>query len=517
MDYVIVFPNQLFEHNELIDQHSTVFLIEHPVFFTMYNYHKLKLILHRASMKYYEDFLKNKYKCKVHYIDFNKSFLTKLKNKIIHMYDVVDHYVDQDINKKAKQYNFNIIRHSTPGFLNKMSDMVDFLLKKNQTQNKEENFDQLYQQGLDISKNINSFSHHVFYIWMRKKCNVLMKGKRPIGDKWSFDTQNRIPFPKDFETGYDPKNVTNKYIKDAQKYVEKNFQNNPGEINFYLPIDHNGTKKHVQEFLKKRFACFGPYQDAVDKNIPFGCHSVLSPLMNIGLITPDEVVKMAQVYGKKYKVPIASQEGYIRQLIGWREYTRLIYTFKHQELIKHNYFNHKNKLNEDVWYHMDGDTGFDVIDDLIKKTIKYAYLHHIERLMYIGNFLLINKTDPKDVHDWFMSMNVDSYHVFMEPNVYGMSQHSCGNLMMNRPYFSSSSYIAKMSSYKKNNGNMILINNEEKPWFEIWDALYYNFIADHKEEFSKNYAISAQVKHWNNKDKKEQLNIKKIASIYMNY
>ena len=137
--------------------------------------------------------------------------------------------------------------------------------------------------------------------------------------------------------------------------------------------------------------------------------------------------------------------------------------------------------------------------------------------MYIGNFFLITKTDPKEVHDWFMSMNIDSYHVFMEPNVYGMSQHSCGDLMMNRPYFSSSSYITKMSNYKKNKGSKITLDNEELNWNDVWDSLYYNFISDNEKEFSKNYAVAVQVKHWKNKPKSDQLNIKKVAKLFIKY
>ena len=504
MNIIFVFPNSLFENNELINSNSTVYIIEHDVYFTMYNYHKLKLILHRASMKYYEDYIKKKYKCKVKYIEFdfklNKIF-AKHKNKTITFYDPVDHDVMNDIKSLSRKHHVKLNIKDTPLFLTNVNDLKQ------------------YYDSLKSDK----ISHSNFYKWQRIHHGILInKNNKPIGksndNKWTYDTKNRLPFPKNFKNNYNPRKINNSYIKEATTYVNKYFKDNPGNTDMYLPINHDGAKNHFKQFVKNRLKCFGPYQDAVDKNIPFGCHSILSPLMNIGLITPSYVIKTVTKYVGK--IPIESLEGYIRQIIGWREYCRLMYLFKYNELKHKNHFNHTRKIDEDIWYYgnfNNGGTGIDVINDLIQKTINIGYLHHIERLMYIGNFTLINKIKPIDVFKWFQSMNIDSYHVFMYPNVYGMSQYSSGPIMMTRPYFSSASYIAKMSNYTihKNKYSKITIDNEEYEWLDIWNALYYNFISENITEFKKNYAIAQQVKHWQSKTKAEQSKIKILAHKYM--
>lgn len=513
---IIVLPNQLFAEHDLIDSSSIVYLVEHPVYFTHYNFHKMRLILHRATMKYYESYLKKKYKCRIIYIEHHQNLdkeLKKLKNGEVHLYDPVDHVVEADLNSIAKKNKIELVYYDNPLFLNKLSDFVQFLGSKN-IGLEEFSFEENLKEAFTLSKNKNSFSHASFYRWMRKHHDILMSGGKPKGGEWSYDVQNRLPFPKNFKTNYYPKANTNKFVADAKKYVNKHFKDNPGETDLYLPVDHAGAKRHYQKFLKERFKCFGPYQDAVSEEIPFGCHSVISALLNIGLLTPEYVVKEAEKVGIKNKVPLQSVEGFIRQLF-WREYCYFLYKLKRVDLEKSNHFNHKRKLDEDVWYYGEGSTGFPVIDDLIGKSLELGYLHHIERLMYIGNYFLITQIHPKEVHDWFISVvSLDAYHWVMYPNVYGMSQHSAGNIMMNRPYFSSSSYITKMSSYGKG-GTSITLGETEYKWDEVWDALYYNFISEHQKEFSKNYAISAQVKHWNRKSVSEKKEIKEVAKKYM--
>lgn len=486
---IFIYPNALFEDNDLLDKNNknnkNVYIIESPTYFTLFKYHKLKLILHRATMKYYADFIKKKYKCNVTYIDFydfdKLKKIIKGKDDKIDMHDAVDHIAIKNIKKIAKANRVELIIHETPLFINKISDL-----------------DKSY-------KNKKTFSHHHFYTRFRKKYNILMKDGKPIGGNWSFDTHNRESFPENFKDKFKIIINNNKYIVEATKYINKHFKNNPGSTDFYLPITHNEAKKHFKKFLKQRFKCFGPYQDAVSKDIVVGCHSIISPLLNIGLLTPDYVIKEADKYGRKHKVPMQSIEGFIRQL-SWREYVRMLYMFKRKEFENKNYFNHRRKL-KNGWFKIKNNnqiiTNFPVIDDQIHKAFKYGYLHHIERLMYIGNYMLIIGIKPTDCFKWFMELFIDSYNWVMYPNVYGMSQHSAGPIMMKRPYFSSSNYINRMSDYQKSD------------WFETWDALYYAFINDNKKLFSKNYATAAQVRHWNNKSDKEKKDLLSIAKKYL--
>ncbi len=490
MNTVLVLPTQLFEDHKLVNKDTHVYLYEHPVYFTKYNYHKLKLIMHRATMKYYQDYLKKKYKCKVTYIEFHDNF--KIKDKRIDFYDPVDFDVMKDLKQYAKKNNIELFAHDTPAFLCSMQDLTDYL------------------------DNDGKFHQTSFYIWQRKRLGILVdKNNKPNGGKWTFDTENRLPFPNDFKKDAKFKNNTNKYVKEATGYIEKYFNSNPGGTDYYLPIDHKGAKEHLMKFLKERLECFGPYQDAVSKDIVFGCHSVLSPLINTGLLTPEYVVnEIIKYYEKNKKISLESVEGVLRQIIGWRDYMKMVYMFKHKELIETNHFNHKRKLGQE-WY--DATFIIEPINDIIQKILKYGYAHHIERLMYLGNIMLLSEFKPKDIHDWFMCMFLDSYHVFMETNVYGMSQYACGPIMSTRPYFSSSNYINKMSTYKskKDIYTKIKLGSDEYEWFEVWDALYYNFINNNKKEFSKNYAIASSVGHWNRKSKREQSDLLRIAKNYL--
>jgi len=441
-------------------------------------------------MKSYENYLKTTYHCKVTYLNYDDD-LDKVfaKHKKIEIFDPVDFDITHDFKKLAKKHNTDLFMYDSPLFLCKISDLLQYL------------------------ESDGKYHQTSFYIWQRKRLNILIsKNDKPVGGKWTYDKENRLPFPKEFKKDVVEYNDS-KYIEDAKKYVDNHFPKNPGETNLYLPIDHQGTKKYFEKFLKEKLDCFGPYQDAVDRNIIFGCHSILSPLINIGLITPSEIVDGIIEYYKNHKVKLSSVEGLIRQIIGWREFMRMVYVFKHKELVKNNHFNHKRKLGKE-WYI--GETNIEPIDDIIHKTLKYGYAHHIERLMYLGNFMLLNEIDPHDINTWFTELFIDSYQWVMEPNVYGMSQYASGPLLSTRPYFSSSNYINKMSSYKKSNFGYkkIKLNGIDYEWHEIWDALYYNFINNNKKEFSKNYAIASAVGHWNNKSQSDKT---KILSICKNW
>lgn len=487
MTAVLILPNQLFEKNRLITESRTVYLYEHPIYFTQYQYHKLKLILHRATMKQYQTYLTTKYNCKVTYIEYNANINIIFKNKVI-MYDPVDHTIAKELKSYSKKYSSELIMYDTPLFICKLPDLEEYVKEYSDTK----------------------FNQTSFYIWQRKRLGILLDtNNKPQGGKWSFDKENRKKFNNKLDRTFPENN--NKYIIEAKAYINKHFNTNFGNDIFYLPTDFESSRKHLKSFLKY-LNNFGIYQDAIDKDIIFGCHSVLSPLINIGLITPQQVIDTVINYYTKNKktIRLASVEGFIRQIIGWREYVRMIYIFKHKELVTINHLDHRRKLGKE-WY--TATTNMGPVDNVIKKVWKYGYAHHIERLMICGNFMLLNQTLPSDVLKWFM-LFIDAYPWVMEPNVHGMSQYSVGNLMMTRLYFSSSNYIIKMSSYKKGDYT-IHLNNTDYFWADIWDALYYNFINAHQQEFSKNYALASAVKHWKDKSLAEKKELIQLATSYM--
>lgn len=459
----IILPNQLFKLKKDISA-MNIYIIEHPLYFSKYNYHKLKLILHRASMKKYVE------KLNCVYIDHgvNYEYIFK-ENKIVTLYDPVDHDISKEFKNMAKRYGCELIFLESPNFICSLEDLKEY-------------------------HGTNKLVHKTFYIYFRKKYNILIDQNSKKGI-WSFDKENRLMFPKDFADVYEPKTNNSDYIEKATKYVKANFPKHFGETDFYLPIDHDGARKHFDEFIKDRLDCFGKYQDAASDKITFGCHSVMSPLLNIGLLDPIYVIDKIIESGSN----MASIEGFVRQIF-WREYVRFVYMFEYKQLNK-NYFDHHNKLSKS-WY--TGDTGMPNIDYCIKKLYKYGYLHHIERLMHVGNFMLLTEINPEEVYKWFM-MCIDAYPWVMAPNVYGMSQYSSGKLMMTRPYFSSSNYIKNMSNFRDNKA------------FDIWNALYYNFVDNNKKTFALNYSTANSVKLWLKKSSSEKADIKKISKKYLAY
>ena len=480
----LIFPHQLFNNLDHLNKNDKIYLIEEPRFFTDFSFHKLKLAYHRATMKKYYDFLKKK-KYHVIYIEFNQvtnNFYKSIKNNIsiIHVNDF------KLENKLKKIYGIKLVILENKNFLIKL-DEIDEIKKL-------------------IFKN-KKYSHEEFYKYQRRKLNILIdKNNKPINGKWSFDNENRLPLPKNHIVIKTIKTIKkNKYIIEAIDYINQHFKNNYGSLdNFIYPIDHLSSKKWLLKFLKERLLNFGAYEDAVDEKEPFIYHAVISPMMNIGLLTDTQVVDISyKYYLKNMKhVSIQSFEGFIRQVIGWRNYVYILYLLEGSNLYETNQLKHHNQINEKFWT---GTTEMIPIDSIIQKIVKYSYAHHIERLMYLGNFMLLCFIDPKQVYKIFMEWTIDAYDWVMVPNVFGMSQYS-SSMMMTRPYFSSSNYINKMSTFKRSSND---------GWSDIWDALYYNFINKHQELFKKNYAIAQQVKNWNNKTDSEQKILIKKANDYI--
>lgn len=474
MNIFIIFPIHLFLNIDIL-HNKKIYLIEEPRYFTDFKYHKLKLAYHRATMKSYYDYLKNN-KLDVTYIEFHeKDIYKKIKKGMIHIYEPYDNI----LMKKILKYfpDVNIIK--TLNFL------IDYELKE-------------------------KYNHQNFYKMQRRRLNIMIEPDgTPTGGKWSFDEFNREKIPN---------NVTippiinlyndNEYILEAKQYVNKYFKNNYGSLdNFIFPINHNDSKKWLLNFLKNKFENFGKYEDAVKvgtlDNVkvgkPFLFHSVLSPMMNIGLLTDTEVLEITMPY--QNKVCIESFEGFIRQIIGWRNYMLYIYITNGEQIRKCNFFNNKNNINREMMW--EGTTGILPVDDIINKINNYSYAHHIERLMYLGNYMLLCMINPKDVYTIFMEWTIDAYDWVMVPNVYGMSQYADGGMIMTRPYLCSSNYILKMSNYKKDK------------WCDVLNSLYYNFINKHQKYLKKNYATSRQVAFWDKKSKDEKDKILATAKDYL--
>lgn len=260
-------------------------------------------------------------------------------------------------------------------------------------------------------------------------------------------------------------------MKKAIAYVEKHFPNNPGSTeNFIYPITRKEALASFRDFLAHRLKNFGKYQDAIVPEENYLYHSLLSAPLNIDLLQPKELVEKTISYAEKHAIPINSIEGFIRQILGWREFVRGVYLSSGEEQRKENFWNHSRKIPKSFW---NASTGVTPIDTTIKKAIETAYAHHIERLMILSNFMQLCEFAPDDVYKWFMEFFIDSYDWVMVPNVYGMGQYADGGQMVTKPYISSSNYLKKMGRFEKG------------AWQELWDALYWNFLDKHKKKLSK--------------------------------
>jgi deoxyribodipyrimidine photolyase-related protein len=395
---------------------------------------------------------------RVHYIEFGSDlFQLLIKNKIEEIWfsDPVDRLLESKFKKEVLKSGMDVHRLPTPGFLTPEDWLFSFF------------------------KDARHFSMTHFYIAQRKRLKILVKGDNPIGGKWSFDPENRRKIPKHVKIPAKESPQSNRFIEEAKKYVEKHFPRNPGSVeDFFYPVTHEDSEWWLKNFLREKLRLFGDYQDAIVKDEPFLFHSVLTPMLNIGLLTPDQIIEETLAYAEENSIPLNSLEGFVRQIIGWREFMRAIYLLKGEEERRTNCFQHKRKLLKSFYT---GTTGLAPVDTVIQRLIQHAYAHHIERLMVLGNIMLLCEIDPDEVYRWFMELFIDAYDWVMVPNVYGMSQHADGGLITTKPYISSSNYIRKMSDFS------------EGEWCKIWDGLYWRFIQKHRDFFKKNPRMQVMI------------------------
>ncbi|MCM5664103.1 cryptochrome/photolyase family protein [Galbibacter mesophilus] len=455
-EIAIAFPHHLFKNSPIFEKVDVVYLIEESLFFNQYKFHKQKIAFHRASMKAYEKYLQSK-DIEVKYIEAAselsdiRKLLKKLKDnsvKSLHITDPTDDWLSKRI-KRFKD-DFDIQWYENPIFLNSKEDLQGF-----------------------FKSSKKKFHQTTFYKNQRQDRNILMKSGNPEGGKWTFDTENRKKYPK----GKTPPSIhfpeETEFHKESYSYTEKHFKDNYGKLDksIQYPITFEASEAWLDQFLEVRFHEFGAYEDAIVKEHLILHHSVLSPMMNVGLLLPSEILEKALEYAKKNEVAINSTEGFVRQIMGWREFLRGMYECKGVEQRTKNFWGFSRKIPKSFYT---GNTGIAPIDTTIKKVLKTGYTHHIERLMLLGNFMVLCEFDPDEVYKWFMELFIDAYDWVMVPNVYGMSQFADGGLMATKPYISGSNYVMKMGNYKTGD------------WQEVWDGLFWRFMHEHRDFFESN-------------------------------
>lgn len=455
----LIFPHQLFERSPLLENGLPVYLIEEFLFFKQYNFHKQKIAFHRATMKQYEAFLTSKsidvvYIESIQDISDIRALIPYLKSKgitNINYIDPVDNWLQKRVVKGCSSNTIERTVFDSPLFLNTKEDLQSF-----------------------FRSDKKKYHQTSFYTDQRNKRHILIDPNgKPTGGKWTFDTENRKKYPaKKTPPAIQFPDVDVFYEK-ARDYVSMNFSNNLGQLTeqTLYPTSFETSQQWFQQFLEQRFIEFGAYEDAIVAEHSILNHSVLTPMLNVGLITPKDVIGKSIAFAKANNIPINSVEGFVRQIMGWREFIRGMYESRGSDERTRNFWGFNKKIPKSFY---DGTTGIYPIDQTIKKVLETGYCHHIERLMVLGNFMLLCEFDPDEVYRWFMELFIDSYDWVMVPNVYGMSQFADAGLMASKPYISGSNYLMKMSNYNKGE------------WQAIWDGLFWRFLDTHRSFFKQN-------------------------------
>ena len=468
----LIYPHQLFEDVTEAKRAKQVFLIEDPLFFNQFKFHAQKILLHRVSMRaYYQLLLKSGVRVayiEAHQLTSTESIKSFVPGNSIRLFDPVDNWLERKLRR-----SFDTIELlESPNFLTPIDKVKNFYRGKKR------------------------YFFTEFYISQRKDHNILLQSDgSPEGGKWTFDTENRKPLPKNYRFASFPSPLNTAELIEARVYAKK-VPSLGQDDSFAVPYTHKDAKKWLTKFINERLPLFGDYEDAFGRNELLLNHSYLTPMLNIGLLSPKAIITEVS----KADVPINAKEGFLRQVLGWREYMRLVYINKGGNQRTKNFFNFTRKIPASFY---DGTTGIEPIDTVIKRLLTHGYCHHIERLMVLGSFFLLCEFDPNEVYRWFMEFFIDSYDWVMVPNIYGMSQFSDGGDIVTKPYICSSNYIKKMSDYKT------------APWCPVWDGLYWRFIEKHQDVIKKNPRMSIMIKQLEKMDGDKKRSIFSLADKFL--
>ncbi|GAB3492961.1 cryptochrome/photolyase family protein [Flexivirga lutea] len=456
----LVFPHQLFEDHLHAAMGTSFVLIEDDLYFRQYRFHAHKLVLHRASLARFARRLRGVgHDVTVITSSAQESTgirLTRLIRRTrpvkVEVYDVVDDWLARATTAALQAGGYELGREDvleSAGFLTARADFIEW-----------------------FGRHPARMQH--FYRWQRRRLGVLVEGDRPVGGRWSFDTENRKKLPRGHHAPQvDAVQGHSREVRDAIETVARDFPDAPGDPqSFAWPTDHTEAAGHLAQFLAERFADFGPYEDAISVEHPHLYHSLLTPMLNTGLLTPGQVIRAAEVAAAAHEVPLPSYEGFVRQVIGWREYMRATYHLFGERMRTSNTLGHTRSLDAGWW---SASTGLEPVDLVVQRVLDSGYAHHIERLMVLGNAMCLLRIDPTDAYEWFMSLFVDAYDWVMVPNVYAMSQFAAGDAMTTKPYVSGSNYLRRMSDLPRGS------------WTDDWDGLYWTFVRDHRDVLEGNH------------------------------
>ena len=471
MEISLVYPHQLFAEHPALEPDRPVALIEDPLFFGTdphwpLRVHQQRLVLHRASMNSYAAELKQRGWTVLHQrhnaaedTSGHLQLLVSAGYRSFHLADPVDDLLERRLKAFVHRHDCRLTILPTPMLLTPSSVL-------------EEHFGNGKKPFMAK-----------FYEMQRKRLGVLLEPDGgPLGGRWSYDAENRKKLPKGISVPDEPCCSPSSFVLSAQQQLaEEALPRLGGDALFAYPVSHADAERWLDQFLEVRFQQFGAYEDAISSQHRVMWHGVLTPMLNIGLLTPQQVLDRTLARAELGDIPLNSLEGFIRQIIGWREFMAAMYRRHGVTMRTGNFWNFDDRPISEAFY--TATTGLPPIDDAIRHALDTGYCHHIERLMLLGNVMLLCGFHPNRIYTWFMELFVDAYDWVMVPNVYGMSQFADGGIFTTKPYLSGSNYVRKMSDYRKG------------PWCEIWDGLFWSFIQRHDTFFRSQYRLAMMARN----------------------
>ena len=471
MQITLIFPHQLFADHPALQPGRPVVLLEDPLLFGTdprwpLRVHLQRLLLHRASITAYVKRLRDQgfeVRHRPHHLAATTAeHLQQLWQdgvRSFHLADPVDDLLEKRLTTfcRARQCGLELL--PTPMLLTPQEVVSDFFASGKKT-----------LMGR-------------FYEMQRRRMNLLVDADgAPVGGRWSFDADNRKKLPKAIVVPDRPIQAETALVREARRSLTDEGLGGLGQSDgFAYPVTHEDAASWLQDFLDQRLPQFGAYEDAISQHHAVMWHSVLTPMLNIGLLTPQQVVDQTLRRAEAGDVPLNSLEGFLRQIVGWREFIAVMYRRHGVTMRTGNFWGFEDRPIPSAFY--TASTGLAPIDDAITHALETGYCHHIERLMLIGNVMQLCGFHPNRVYTWFMEMFIDAYDWVMVPNVYGMSQFADGGIFATKPYLSGSNYVRKMSDYRKG------------PWCEIWDGLFWSFIKRHEGFFRGQYRLAMMARN----------------------
>jgi deoxyribodipyrimidine photolyase-related protein len=465
---LVVLGNQLFSPHHLEQfRDATVFMAEDLGLCTYVRHHQQKIVLFLAAMRSYADELRDAgfevtYKqleddIDASYEDALESTLDQLGAEQLVHFEIEDRPFEKRIVEFAERKGLKRTELASPMFLTDRGEFRAFAAGRKRLLMAE------------------------YYRQQRIGSGVLVdEDNKPVGGKWSFDTDNRKKLPRTVTPPRVSPAASTEHVSEVITLVQKHFAGHPGSAaDFWWPTTRKQARDWLAEFVQERLSEFGPYEDAISSRSDTVFHSLLSPMMNIGLLTPHEVLESALDYTADHDSPLPSIEGFVRQVMGWREFIRGIYHEFGEEQEAANFWGHERELT-DSWY--DGTTGIEPLDDAIRVSARLGWAHHIQRLMIVANLMTLSGIRPPSAWRWFMEMYVDSSDWVMGPNVFGMGIFSDGGVFATKPYICGSNYVLKMSDYRRSD------------WCDTMDGLYWRFIETNREFFEGNPRLALMPK-----------------------